>query len=54
MPKTTIGSKVELPHDTFETNARPDPFDERDLLYEPRLQLLPKSIDRRTTDRRYV
>jgi hypothetical protein len=54
MPKTTTGSKVELAHDTFETNARPDPFDDRDLRYMPRLQLLPKSIDRRTTDRRYV
>ena len=54
MPKTTTGSKVELPHDTFETNARPDPFDDRDLRYMPRLQLLPKSIDRRTTERRYV
>ena len=54
MPKTTIGSRVELAHDTFETNARPDPFDERDLVYAPRLQMLPKSIDRRTADRRYV
>jgi hypothetical protein len=54
MPKTTTGSKVELLHDTFETNARPDPFDDRDLPYRPRLQLLPKSIDRRTTGRRFV
>ena len=54
MPKTTTGSTVELPHDTFETNARPDPFDDRDLPYMPRLQLLPISIDRRTAGRRYV
>ncbi len=53
MPKTTTGSTVELAHDTFETNARPDPFDERDLPYRPRLQLLPRSIDQRTADRRY-
>jgi hypothetical protein len=54
MPKTTTGSKVELPHATFETNARPDPFDDRDLPYMPRLQLLPKSIDQRTARRHYV
>jgi hypothetical protein len=54
MPKTTTGSKVELRHGTFETNARPDPFDDRDLQYMPRLQVLPKSIDQRTARRRYV
>ena len=54
MPKTTTGSTVKLPHGTFETNARPDPFDDRDLQYLPRLQLLPKSIDRRTAGRRYI
>ena len=52
MPKTTTGSKVELPQGTFETNARPDPFDERDLPYLPGLQLLPVSIDQRVP--RYV
>jgi hypothetical protein len=54
MPKTTTPDSVELPHDTFETNARPDPFDSRDLIYLPRLRLLPKFIDQRANDSRYV
>ncbi|MEP6761828.1 MAG: C1 family peptidase [Sporichthyaceae bacterium] len=55
MPKTTTGSTVQLPHDPrpFETNARPDPFDERDLPYRARLQVLPAAIDQRNR-RRYV
>ena len=54
MPKTTTPDSVKLPHDTFEANARPDPFDARDLTYLPRLQVLPKFMDRRANDSRYV
>ena len=47
MVKTNAPDKVTIAGKTFQTNALPDQFDELDLLYRPRLQLLPGSMDRR-------
>src|SRR4029450_4999413 len=49
MAKTAAPGEIDIPHiDTFITNALPDPFDERDLEYRPRLQPLPPTLDQRT------
>lgn len=52
MAKTQAPSKIEIGPNTFITNALPDPFDERDLKYLPRLSPLPDSLDQRDTTRR--
>jgi Papain family cysteine protease len=56
MAKTVAPGAIDIPHiDTFTANALPDPFDERDLEYRPRLQPLPPELDQRTgVSRRYV
>jgi hypothetical protein len=56
MAKTVAPGEIEIPHgDTFIANALPDPFDERDLAYRPRLAPLPPVLDQRTElSRRYV
>ena len=48
MPKTAAPGNVVIPHvGDVVLNAVPDPFDERDLEYRPRLQPLPVSLDQR-------
>jgi hypothetical protein len=48
MAKTQAPYKILIPAiGTFITNAVPDPFDERDLEYRPRLQPLAREIDQR-------
>lgn len=55
MPKTVTPGTIELlTGKTFETNAVPDPFDQRDLEYRPRLEVLPAVIDQRAGGRRFV
>jgi hypothetical protein len=56
MAKTQAPSQVAIGKNLFVTNALPDPFDERDLMYRPRLAPLPDQLDRRDTPRkdRYV
>lgn len=50
MPKAAALGKVSVPgvHKPFLANVPPDPFDARDLLYRPRLQLLDDCVDRRS------
>lgn len=52
MAKTLPPGIVEIPDaDTpFVLNAVPDTFDERDLQYRPRLQVLPRAVDNRDAD----
>jgi len=47
MAKTLPPGKITLPDGvtTFSANALPDPFDERDLQYRPRLEPLPAILD---------
>ena len=52
MAKTQAPSQIPIGKTTFVTNALPDPFDERDLMYRPRLAPLPDHLDRRDTPRR--
>ena len=48
MPKTKAPGTIDVPGvDTFQTNAMPDPFDGRDLLYRPGLSVLPPAVDGR-------
>ncbi|HEX3069568.1 MAG TPA: C1 family peptidase [Thermoanaerobaculia bacterium] len=49
MFKAATAGKAVVPNVTtsFVTNVAPDPFDIRDLLYRPRLQLLADRVDRR-------
>ncbi|HKF86074.1 MAG TPA: hypothetical protein VKB30_09840 [Candidatus Limnocylindrales bacterium] len=48
MPKTATPGTIEIPGiDTFAANAMPDPFDARDLVYRPRLDVLPQQVDGR-------
>ena len=47
MVKTNAPSDVTIAGQTIKTNALPDPFDELDLLYRPRLQRLPEALDQR-------
>ena len=56
MAKTVAPGEITIPQiDTFTANALPDPFDERDLEYRPRLQPLPPELDQRTGfSKRYV
>jgi hypothetical protein len=55
MPKTVSPGAITVPNvGTFIANALPDPFDERDLEYRPRLQPLPPAVDQRTLAGRYV
>jgi len=56
MAKTVAPGEITIPQiDTFAANALPDPFDERDLEYRPRLQPLPVELDQRTGfSKRYV
>ncbi|MFP5347519.1 MAG: hypothetical protein ACLGIA_10880, partial [Actinomycetes bacterium] len=53
MPKTVPPGTVTSAGQKFRVNAVPDVFDERDLLYRPRLLPLPPSLDARP-DTRYV
>jgi hypothetical protein len=50
MPKTLAPGQITLPtvSTPFVANAVPDPFDERDLLYRPRLEPLPAVLDQRS------
>jgi hypothetical protein len=56
MAKTQAPGKVTIGASEFVANALPDPFDERDLAYRPRLAPLPNAMDRRDAPRkaRYV
>jgi hypothetical protein len=56
MAKTVAPGEIDIPTiDTFDANALPDPFDERDFAYRPRLEPLPPALDQRTgSSRRYV
>ena len=48
MPKTATPGTIDVPGvGAFAANAMPDPFDDRDLVYRPRLEMLPRRIDRR-------
>jgi predicted alpha/beta hydrolase family esterase len=47
MVKTNAPSRVTIAGKKFDTNALPDQFDENDLVYRPKLQVLPTSVDRR-------
>ncbi len=47
MVKTNAPSEVTIAGQTFQTNALPDQFDALDLVYRPKLQLLPPSMDQR-------
>jgi hypothetical protein len=44
MSKTQLSSAVKVGRKTFTTNAKPDPYDFRDLEYRPVLQLLEPSV----------
>src|SRR5687767_952437 len=50
MPKTLPAGSIKVPGiaRAFLANVRPDPFDERDLEYRPRLEPLPAALDRRS------
>src|SRR5258707_12617750 len=50
MPKAVAPGKVSVPGagTPFVANVPPDPFDARDLLYRPKLQLLDDCVDRRS------
>jgi Papain family cysteine protease len=55
VPKTVPPGIISIPDvGEFVANAVPDPFDERDLEYRPRLAPLPASLDQRTLKGRYV
>ncbi len=47
MPKTNKPGALRVAGRSFKTNALPDPFDALDLIYRPRLEMLPDSLDRR-------
>ena len=48
MPKTASPGTIAIPGiGEFDANAVPDPFDERDLIYRPKLEVLPRDIDQR-------
>ena len=53
MPKTAPPAEVKVPgiSTPFRASAVPDAFDERDLVYQPRLQPLPAELDVRPTDK---
>jgi len=45
--KTNAPSEFQIAGLTIKTNALPDPFDEMDLVYRPKLQPLPHAMDKR-------
>src|SRR6185436_2920903 len=47
VPKTNAPDVVTIAGRNILTNALPDPFDELDLIYRPRLQPLDDRLDRR-------
>jgi len=47
MVKTNEPGRVRIAGKTIKTNALPDPFDALDLIYRPKLQLLPDQKDQR-------
>jgi hypothetical protein len=48
MAKTAAPGQIDVPGvGTFEATALPDPFDDRDLEYQPRLRPLPDTLSRR-------
>ncbi len=47
MAKTHAPGEVTIAGRTIKTNAVPDPFDALDLVYRPRLQILPDAMDHR-------
>lgn len=48
MPKTVPPGEIRIADgERFSTNVLPDPFDERDFEYRPRLQPLPPTLDQR-------
>jgi hypothetical protein len=53
VPKTAPPAEVKVPgiSTPFRASAVPDAFDERDLVYQPRLQPLPAELDVRPTDK---
>src|SRR6266508_230538 len=53
MAKTNLPSSVQVGGNRFETNAKPDTYDLRDLEYRPRLQPLPPILDARTKDNEF-
>ena len=52
MVKTNTPSTVKIAGEAkpFKTNALPDPFDANDLVYRPRLQVLPQRVDQRANE----
>jgi hypothetical protein len=47
MARSHVPAEVQVGTRTFKTDALPDPFDDRDLIYRPRLQVLPANLDHR-------
>jgi hypothetical protein len=47
VPKTNVPDHVQVAGHTFHTNAVPDAFDALDLVYRPKLQMLPDQLDQR-------
>lgn len=48
MPKAAAPGQIDIPGvGPFSASAVPDPFDDRDLIYRPMLDLLPTTIDQR-------
>ena len=47
MARSHVPAEVKVGTRTFKTDALPDPFDDRDLIYRPRLQVLPPTLDHR-------
>ena len=56
MAKTLPPGTIKVPNvaTPFSANAVPDPFDERDLEYRPRLEPLPPILDQRDPDTQFV
>ena len=54
MPKSVLPGRIKIANDTFSTNAVPDPFDDRDLAYRPKLDPLPPLIDPPEPELRHV
>ena len=47
MARSHVPAEVKIGTRTFKTDALPDPFDDLDLIYRPRLQVLPSNLDHR-------
>ena len=55
MAKTQTPSAIRIEGvGEFSTNAVPDPFDERDLVYRPRLAPLKPRIDKRHVEKKHL